>query len=516
MIFQELINSEYSIESTPKTATILDKIPKSFSTKSGGVSKFFADGDVIFGKEDVGQSPLSVSPVLLTNTSQVLDNNNNSTNAFVTHQFTNTTQDINNTMTFARPLDSLLPTDLFNLDPITRSDQDQHSQQQNQNHSLVDPSHWNSNSLTGANWSYIPTNSQSSGTSNEYQSNIGQRTIVDNNSHQRQLSDFSMNSLLSFGSNFEDWANYVPTGNSPISQKAQSNFWEQRASFSSNGSGMNSIAKDGLVSSGTGLYMEEQMLDPSSFTGVTTKGYSYGGSTNEMLSAITTTSCPLDINEYFGSPITDKMDVMKSLNFFRRSLGDNLPSFNVTSHELAQYHFCLVCFKDTRLDLFNIPKEHYGEYNVGDLVIVQADRGVDLGKLVSLHVTLEAARLFKTKQNADQRANGGKSSDELRLAGLDFPRGVLRVANGNEVAQFPGKEEEERAATCVCQEKVVEYGLNLVVDDCEYQWDKNKLTFYYQSDQRVDFRDLIREMFRLYKARIWLCKATNLYTRRHQ
>lgn len=41
--------------------------------------------------------------------------------------------------------------------------------------------------------------------------------------------------------------------------------------------------------------------------------------------------------------------------------------------------------------------------------------------------------------------------------------------------------------------------------DAEWQWDRRKLTFYYTSDQRVDFRELVRELFRIWKTRVWLC-----------
>lgn len=43
--------------------------------------------------------------------------------------------------------------------------------------------------------------------------------------------------------------------------------------------------------------------------------------------------------------------------------------------------------------------------------------------------------------------------------------------------------------------------LPMEVCDAEWQWDRRKLTFYYVADSRVDFRELVRELFRLYKTR---------------
>lgn len=35
--------------------------------------------------------------------------------------------------------------------------------------------------------------------------------------------------------------------------------------------------------------------------------------------------------------------------------------------------------------------------------------------------------------------------------------------------------------------------------------DRNKLTFYFSADRRIDFRELVRDLFRIYKTRIWMC-----------
>ena len=41
--------------------------------------------------------------------------------------------------------------------------------------------------------------------------------------------------------------------------------------------------------------------------------------------------------------------------------------------------------------------------------------------------------------------------------------------------------------------------LAMEITDAEWQWDRRKLTFFYVADQRVDFRELVRELFRLCK-----------------
>jgi len=40
--------------------------------------------------------------------------------------------------------------------------------------------------------------------------------------------------------------------------------------------------------------------------------------------------------------------------------------------------------------------------------------------------------------------------------------------------------------------------------DAEYQFDRHKLTFYFEADRRIDFRELVSELFSHYKTRIWM------------
>ena len=42
------------------------------------------------------------------------------------------------------------------------------------------------------------------------------------------------------------------------------------------------------------------------------------------------------------------------------------------------------------------------------------------------------------------------------------------------------------------------------VVSAEYQFDRHKLTFYFEAERRIDFRELVRDLFAIYKTRIWL------------
>lgn len=46
--------------------------------------------------------------------------------------------------------------------------------------------------------------------------------------------------------------------------------------------------------------------------------------------------------------------------------------------------------------------------------------------------------------------------------------------------------------------------LNMEIVDCEFQFDRKKVTFYFDSQESIDFRELTKDLFRVFGSRIWL------------
>ena len=44
----------------------------------------------------------------------------------------------------------------------------------------------------------------------------------------------------------------------------------------------------------------------------------------------------------------------------------------------------------------------------------------------------------------------------------------------------------------------------MVILDSEFQFDRHKLTYFFEANRRIDFRELVNELFGLYKTRIWM------------
>ncbi|OHT15430.1 hypothetical protein TRFO_42495 [Tritrichomonas foetus] len=115
----------------------------------------------------------------------------------------------------------------------------------------------------------------------------------------------------------------------------------------------------------------------------------------------------------------------------------------------------------------------------GDYVITEADRGRDMGMIVN-----EA-----TKQDARDQKVIHK---------------ILRIATSDEISILPEKRQREERSVALCQSTVQEQRLNMKIIDAEYQFDGTQLTFYYTTNHYIDFRSLVRVLFRTFGTRIWM------------
>jgi cell fate regulator YaaT (PSP1 superfamily) len=79
---------------------------------------------------------------------------------------------------------------------------------------------------------------------------------------------------------------------------------------------------------------------------------------------------------------------------------------------------------------------------------------------------------------------------------------VLRRANPLDLTSMADYQQREAAALDRCREKVAELGLPMKVIKAEYSFDGQRLLFSFLSEDRVDFRELVRVLARSFRARI--------------
>ena len=141
-----------------------------------------------------------------------------------------------------------------------------------------------------------------------------------------------------------------------------------------------------------------------------------------------------------------------------------------------------VQFKHTRKGYYhNVNKL---DLKKGDIVAVEANPGHDIGV-----VTL-TGRLVKLQL---KKANL-KSADDIKR--------VYRIARPIDMEKFREAKSREHSTMIESRQIAKGLGLKMKIGDVEYQGDCNKAIFYYIADERVDFRQLIKDLAATFHVRI--------------
>ncbi|KEQ59494.1 PSP1-domain-containing protein, partial [Aureobasidium melanogenum CBS 110374] len=167
----------------------------------------------------------------------------------------------------------------------------------------------------------------------------------------------------------------------------------------------------------------------------------------------------------------------------------------------------IVTFKCSRSGIFYIHEGTGLDVKEGDLVIVEADRGQDLGTVT--HAKIDWPRAKEALENThrdrplDEYPPGMGGPPELPQEPTK-PKMIKRLAQPHEIANLREKEGNEAKAKRIAQQKANEHNLKMEILDAEFQLDWKKLTFYFYSTEYINFNLLVGDLFKIYKTRIWL------------
>lgn len=81
---------------------------------------------------------------------------------------------------------------------------------------------------------------------------------------------------------------------------------------------------------------------------------------------------------------------------------------------------------------------------------------------------------------------------------------ILRIANQRDKETHRRNLEKKGDAMKTVSEKIKKYGLDMKLIDCEFTFDGAKAVFYYSAPQRVDFRELVKDLSQVFRMRIEL------------
>lgn len=137
-----------------------------------------------------------------------------------------------------------------------------------------------------------------------------------------------------------------------------------------------------------------------------------------------------------------------------------------------------VKFKSVGKVYYFSPNGH--DVALGDKVIVETARGIECGEVA-----------MGLKEISDEEISSTLKS-------------VIRKATDEDFETIEKNEKKEKEAFKICEEKIAKHGLKMNLIDVECTFDNNKLLFYFTADNRVDFRELVKDLAGIFRTRIEL------------
>jgi len=116
----------------------------------------------------------------------------------------------------------------------------------------------------------------------------------------------------------------------------------------------------------------------------------------------------------------------------------------------------------------------------GDICLVKTAVGLDLGKVVIPYKYIKNNEIEAPLKN------------------------VIRKANEEDFKKLEIIKQEEIEASNICKEKIKKYKLPMKLVYVKYLFDKSQIIFYFVSTQRIDFRELVRELVKIFKTKVEL------------
>lgn len=117
---------------------------------------------------------------------------------------------------------------------------------------------------------------------------------------------------------------------------------------------------------------------------------------------------------------------------------------------------------------------------IGTPVIVETARGVEMGKITIANRMIPESEIVSPL------------------------REIIRAATPADVARYEENRRLEEHAAEICREKIRAHKLEMDLVSVEYTFDNSKLLFYFTAENRVDFRELVKDLASVFKTRIEL------------
>lgn len=125
-------------------------------------------------------------------------------------------------------------------------------------------------------------------------------------------------------------------------------------------------------------------------------------------------------------------------------------------------------------------KVNIDEFKVGDYLILEQDRGMDYACVITV-------------------LNSTSGMPEVKLI-----KKIVRRVTDKDLNQIEQNRKKAAEASKTCLSKIQQHKLPMKLVGAEFAFDSSKIIFYFTADGRVDFRNLVKDLAKIFKVRIEL------------
>lgn len=120
------------------------------------------------------------------------------------------------------------------------------------------------------------------------------------------------------------------------------------------------------------------------------------------------------------------------------------------------------------------------KYNIDDIVIIESANGLGVATVSAANHSVEDEKIVQPF------------------------RKVVRRADDKDMKRIEDNHRKEKEAFAKCEKKILEHQLDMKLVNVEYSFDGTKIIFFFTSDGRVDFRELVKDLASTFHTRIEL------------
>ncbi len=174
------------------------------------------------------------------------------------------------------------------------------------------------------------------------------------------------------------------------------------------------------------------------------------------------------------------------------------------------------------------------DLTIYDKCIIETEEGVEFGNVLSFEEVEAEEVLEESKNKSSESGDNSKdkkyqaksqahylvekvkcgcacadsdktdSACSCKSSGKNKIFKILRIATDKDIEQYETNEKDSKEAYRICKDRVIEHELDLKLVTAYYFLDRSKLLFEFTAKQRVDFRELVKDLAANFKTRIEL------------